>query len=670
MARRRKNVGKIKNFSHKMQAKLIAVFCVVMLLFLALMGRLVYLNYTKGSTYAKRVLAQQTYVSSVIPYRRGNITDRKGTLFATSERVYNLIFEPKTILLKEQYYKEPTLSALISVFGFSREELNQILTDRPSSLYVVLRKEVTYEERVAFQELCKENAYIKGVWFEVQYRRDYPQGTVASDLIGFTNAGDVGNGGLEGYYNKQLNGVNGREYGYFNSDLNLEETIKGAVNGYHLTTTLDADAQRAVERMIADYQEREGAENVGVILMDPDSGEIYVMASDKGYDPNNPRDLTGYYTEAEITAMSEEEKLDALNQIWRNFCISDAYEPGSTFKPFTVAACLEEAIVTQRKKFVCDGFETVGGRDIGCVKRSGHGDLSLKESIMVSCNDVMMQISRELGRTSFDRYQRLFGMGSRTGIDLQGEGYGLIFSEEDLNSQELATSSFGQSLTVTMIQMVCGFSSLINGGNYYQPHLMKELTNDAGLTVEEYTPVLVKKTVTKETSDFIKEALHATVAEGSAKKASALGYQVGGKTGTAEKFPREDENYVVSFLGYVGAERPEMVIYVVIDEPHVEDQTKCSSAMELASRIISEVCPILGVYPSEPIEDGDTGAKDNADNPGGNPASDGGADGENGTEDNTDNQAGDPANTGSADGEDGEDGENGMEDDTNNPIED
>lgn len=592
-----------KPFTMKMQSKLVFVFCVVVVFFLVLVGRLIYLNETKGVGYAKQVLSQQTYVSSVIPYQRGNITDRKGTLFATSEKKYNLVVEPKTILSKEDYYKEPTLSALVSVFGFSREELEQILVDKPSSQYVILKKEVTYEEKMIFEELQSKstNGYVKGVWFEAQYKRVYPQGTVASDLIGFTSAGNVGNWGVEGYYNDQLNGTNGRRYGYFDAELNLEEIVKESVNGYNVTTTLDADAQRTVERIISEYMETEGAENVGVILMNPNTGEIYVMATDKGYDLNQPRDLSRYYTAEEIEAMTEEDKLNALNQIWRNYCISDSYEPGSTFKPFTVAATLEESVVGSMQLFTCDGSENIAGRAIGCVKREGHGEISLTDSLMVSCNDVMMQISSALGRKEFNRYQRLFGMGSRTGIDLQGEGYGLIFTEEQLNPQELATSSFGQGLTVTMLQMVTGFSSLINGGYYYQPHVMKELTTDAGLLVEEYEPVLMKKTVSADTSDYIRHALYETVANGTARRAQTPGYQVGGKTGTAEKQPRGKDNYVISFLGYVGLEDPEVVVYVVLDEPHVPDQTKCYSAMYMASQIISEVCPILGVYPTEPI---------------------------------------------------------------------
>lgn len=587
-----------------MQAKLVLVFCVIMVLFLVLMGRLIYLNETKGSTYAKRVLSQQTYVSSVIPYKRGNITDRKGTVLATSEKVYNLIMEPKTILSKAEYYKNPTLEALTGVFGLDRGDLERILVEKPSSLYVVLRKEVTYEEKVAFEQAAdaNEDNYVQGVWFEEQYLRTYPLGTVGSDLIGFTSAGNVGNWGVEGYYNSELNGINGRRYGYFDSELNLDENVKNAVNGYNVITTLDADAQRAVEKIIDEYMAVEGAKNVGVILMNPNNGEIYAMASDKGYDLNNPRDLSRYYTEEEIELMTPEEQLEKLNAIWRNYCISDSYEPGSTFKPYTVAACLEEHVVGNQMMFICDGHEMVGGRAIGCVKRTGHGELSLTNSLMVSCNDVMMQISAALGRTEFNRYQRQFGMGSKTGIDLQGEGSGLIFTEEQLNSQELATSSFGQGLTVTMIQMVSGFSSLINGGSYYQPHIMKELTTDAGLTVEEYTPVLVKKTATAATSEFLREALYATVAEGTAKKAQAPGYLVGGKTGTAEKHPRGQGNYVLSFIGFVNPEHPDVVIYVVIDEPNVEDQTKCSSATVMASEIISKVCPILGVYPTEPIE--------------------------------------------------------------------
>lgn len=594
---------RIKIFTRKMQASLVLVFCVILLVFCGLGVRLFILFNEDGERYQKRVLSQNTYISNEIPYKRGDITDRKGTLLATSEKEYNLIIDPKTILSNEAYFKEPTLKILCDVYGFEYKELNEIITTRPDSQYYVLKKNLSFEEKTAFDDAKAEDTtgYIRGVTFEEQYNRVYPQGSLASDVVGFTYSGNTADWGVEGYYCDELNGTNGRRYGYFDSELRLDETVKEAINGHNVVLTLDSDMQRVVEKIVKEYNETEGADNVGVLVMNPNNGDILAMYSTVDYDLNDPRDLSKYYSADQIDKMNDEEQLKALNAIWRNFCVSDGYEPGSTYKPFTVAACLEEKTTGKDWVYTCDGGETVAGTHIGCVKRTGHGDITLTESLMFSCNDVMMQISSVLGRDSFYKYNKLFGIGGRTGIDLPGESLGLGFTEEQLNPQELATSSFGQGQTVTMIQMASGFSSLINGGYYYRPHVMKEITNDAGLTVESYDKILIRKTVTKDTSDFIRHALYETVEEGTAKKAKARGYKVGGKTGTAEKQPRGDGNYVVSFMGFAPYDAPEAVVYVIIDQPHVEDQTKCTSASVLAGKIIEEGFPILGIYPTEPI---------------------------------------------------------------------
>lgn len=640
---------KIKQLTYKMQAKLLLVFCAFTALLIAVAIRLAFIDYTKGDTYQKRVLSQQTYVSNTVPFKRGSITDRKGTPLAYSEESYKLIFEPKTINADREAYEEATTTALGECFGIPTETIQSRMTNNEYSMYVVLSQNVTYEQKQEYEtyveqwreerkkyekelsELNKKEEKegltpqeqrrqivlqdevkkdITGIWFETQYQRVYPYSTLASQVLGFSNSSNNGINGLEEYYNDVLNGTNGREYGYFNASGALEVTEIEARNGYNLVSTIDADAQMMVEQMIADYQKTEGAENVGIIIMNPNNGEIYVMATNRPYDLNNPGDLKAYYTDAEWSSFqTPQEVSDAQNAVWRNFCVSDNYEPGSTFKPFTVAACLEEDTVSENNYFTCDGHELAGGYTIHCVKRSGHGNISLKQSLEFSCNDVMMQISRNLGRTEFARYQSIFGLGTRTGIDLPAEAYGIIYDEEGLNASELATCSFGQGITVSMVQMAAGFSSLVNGGYYYRPHMVKSITNDAGLAVQTVEPDLIRKTVTRQTSEFIKDAVYGVVTEGTAKKAQAEGYLVGGKTGTAQKLETDENgrlyrsvtNYVLSFIGCVPADNPEAVIYVVLDQPHVEDQTACTSASVLASRITSEVLPVLGIYPTEPI---------------------------------------------------------------------
>ena len=610
----RENIKKIgRPITYKMQDKIIWLFFIFFAFFIGVAGRLFYIDSHDGDRYTKQALSQQTYITNELPYRRGTITDRKGVVLAESDKLYNLILEPAVVLSNEGKYTDRTLALIEKHFGLEDKDLRQILEDSPDSYYKVLLKEVSYDDMKSFKDEALADELVEGYSFEEVYKRDYPLKDVASHVIGYTNDGNDGTWGIEQYYNSELNGRNGKSYGYFNSEKQLTETVLDPKNGLNVVSTIDADVQAVCQKIIQQYMKEEGAENVGILVMDPNNGEIFAMASDKEFDLNNPRDLTAFYSDSEIASMKADGTTEnALNKIWRNYCISDMYEPGSTFKPFTVSACLDEKAVAENSWYTCDGGEQVADTLIHCVNRNGHGNISLEQSLEFSCNDVMMQISRKLGRTEFARYQSLFGLGSKTGIDLPGEAVGMIYDEEHLNPVELATSSFGQGVSVTMLQMAAGFSSIMNGGTYYKPHIVKELTNDAGLSAEKLEPVILKKTVSAETSDFIKNALYKTVEEGTGKKARVKGYKIAGKTGTAQKIDkdengnsvRSDVNYVVSFIGCAPYDNPQAVVYVVIDEPHVELQQNCASASVLAGRVIKQTFPLLGIYPDE-----------NADNP-------------------------------------------------------
>ncbi len=591
----------IKKFTSKMQASLLLVFCIVLTCFGILLVRLVKINTENDGSYERRVLAQQTYVSNAIPYKRGDILDRNGTKLATSEKVYNMILDP-AIMLEKAEYKEPTIAALTECFGVTAEEVNAVLEEKPESHYVIMKdyKGLSYEQVTQFKEKQNEkDSNIKGVWFEVEYVRRYPLNNVGSIVVGFTQKGDanIGTWGIEEYYNEELSGTNGREYGYFDAELNLERNVKPAINGYNIISTIDANVQAIVEKHVEKYLDEVGAENMAVLLMNPQNGEIYSMVSNYSFDLNNPRDLSAFYSKEELKAMPIEDQSAALSKLWRNYCISNAYEPGSTFKPFTVAAALDEAIATGKSSYVCNGFDVVADKRIKC--NATHNTINLKQSLMYSCNVAMMNIVRTMGKSTFSDYINLFGFGTKTGIDLPGEANGIIYGEEKLNPVELATASFGQANTVTMIQMAAGFSSLINGGKYYKPHIVKQIENESGAVVETVEPILVKETVSKETSDKIRKYLYATVEDGTAAPAGVKGYEIGGKTGTAEKLPRAAKNYLVSFIGFTPVEEPKVVVYVIIDQPHVEEQDHSSYATEFASQIMEEVLPFLGVYPAE-----------------------------------------------------------------------
>ncbi len=591
----------LKRFKLFMKHKLLFVFGIIILLMCGLIARLIYLNNADGERYAKRVLSQQSYVSTSLPYQRGSILDRNNTVIATSKKVYNVILDPK-VLLTDEDNVNPTIEALCQVFTeLDALELQRVLTDNATSSYVILLKKQEYELIAHFEELQKESKKIKGVWFEEEFERVYPYDSLASHVIGYTSAGDVGTWGIEQFYNSTLNGTNGRIYGYYDSELNLTRTVKPAVNGKTIVSTIDIYVQQLVEQHIDTFMDEVGAENVGVVVANPNNGEIYAMASNNGFNLNSPFDLSRYYTDVEQASMSEDDKMNALNKMWRNFCISDTYEPGSTFKPFTVAAGLEENVITPNSEFTCNGYSMVGGWRIKC--NNTHGHVTLAQSLMKSCNPALMEIGNRLGRDEFRVYQDRFNFGKKTGIDLPGEATGILLDKSELNVTELATSSFGQTFNVSMVQMLAGFSSLINGGYYYQPTIVKEIIDEHGVIVDDKDPIVLNETVSANTSEFLQEALYLTVEEGTAKPAQVTGYLVGGKTGTAQKFPRADKKYVVSFIGCVPADDPQVVIYVVIDEVHDEEKKASSSvATALTSQILKDILPLLDIYPDGEIE--------------------------------------------------------------------
>lgn len=625
MAGKRRGGKKIAKFSKKMQKKLVVLFVIIALLLLGLIVRLMYIEHTSGKKYEKKVLSQQKYDSTVIPYQRGNITDCKGTILATSVDVYNVILDCK-VLNSDSADIDPTIDALITCFPQLNEtDLRNLITDKPKSQYNVLAKKLSYEEIQAFEDMqaaeketsdkkssdAEKKGKINGVWFEKEYQREYPYGSLASAVVGFTTSGNLGMNGVENSYNSVLNGTNGREYGYLNSDSNFEKTVIDAQNGNDVTLTIDANIQKIVEDKIAAFEEeyrdaaREGAgsKHVGVIVMNPQNAEVLAMANYPNYDSSNPRDLSAYYTQEEIDAMDDDAELDALNQLWSNFCITYTYEPGSTVKPFTVACGLDTGTLDPNRTFICDGYETISGHDIHCVNTNGHGLETVEDALKNSCNDALMQMSYDIGPENFSKYQQIFGFGTKTNIDLPGEARtdSLIYTEDQLSTINLATNSFGQNFNVTMIQVASAFCSIVNGGNYYQPHVVKKITDENGNVIQEDNGTLLKKTVSSSTSELLKQYLYATVSDGTGKYAKVPGYSMGGKTGTAQKLPRGQGNYLVSFIGFAPVDNPQLLVYVVVDEPNAEEEFHSTFAQEIAKGIFEETLPYLNIYPDEDI---------------------------------------------------------------------
>ena len=622
-----------RKFTIKMQKKLVVLFIAVLLAFAGLFYQLYRISRDNGEQYKKQVLSQQRYDSTTIPYKRGTILDANGSVLATSEKVYNVILDSVAISEKEEYL-EPTLSALQREFGIDTASIRDYIEkNKETSRYHVLAKRLSYSEISDFLDMQnEEGSQIKGIWFDEEYKRVYPGNSLACDVIGFTTADNRGNYGLEEYYNDVLSGIPGREYGYLNDDSDLERKTIAAEDGNSLVTTIDANIQSIVEKYLLKYNEEykdnfhpgNGAENVGCIIMKVDSGEILAMANYPNFDLNDTRNTdtlmgmplldekgnkTGeYLTEENMDVLDDEEMLyQHLDALWKNYCISSTYEPGSVAKPFTVAAGVESGKITGTETYNCEGSLEIGGWPIRCHNRYGDGLLTVQEGIERSCNVVMMKIGQAMGTDTCVKFQHIFNFGLKTNIDLQGEARtaSLIYTKDTMGSTEMATNTFGQSFNVTMIQMITGFCSLINGGYYYEPHMVSKIVSPSGATVQNIEPRVLKQTISEDTSDMIREYCNTVVTgeHGTGKTARPAGYMIGGKTGTAETLPRKNGQYVVSFMGYAPADDPQIAIYVVVDRPNVQYQDDAKFATRIVRGILTEVLPYMGIFMTEELSD-------------------------------------------------------------------
>ena len=636
--------GGVKRFTISMQRKLVVLFAGVLLAFIALGVRLFLINRDNGQIYTMQVLSQQAYENQTIPFKRGKIMDCKGTVLADSQLVYNVIVDSKQILEKDVYL-EPSLDALESL-GINRNRIREYITNHPSSQYYIALKNLSHQDRKDYLDKVEagiaqekksripaaQRVYsnIKGIWFESGYARFYPHGDLACNVLGFSGSGNVGTGGLEEYYNDTLNGIVGRKYGYLDEGLNMEQTMIEAKDGNNLVLTLDANIQSIVQKCLQQHEDRyrdkahsgNGSNNVGCIVMDVNSGEVLAMAGTPFYDLNKPSDLAAlvgmpkldandeptdsYLSYTDLLVMSDEDKPRYLNALWSNFCVSEYYEPGSTAKPFTVAMGLDTGAVSDSDEYYCGGYKMIDGFKIQCHTREGDGWLSTGEAVEYSCNVALMEMVEKIGKENFTKYQNVYNFGLKTGIDLADEARTDQFvSDSTMTDSMLATNSFGQNFDVTMIQMLSGFCSLINGGNYYEPHVVSRITSASGTTLKTIEPRVIKKTVSESTSALIREYTRMVVEghDGTGITARPAGYRIGGKTGTAETLPRGNDEYIVSFIGYAPVEDPQIACYVVVDRPNVYVQDNPMYATAIFRNIMQEVLPYKGIYMTEPVTD-------------------------------------------------------------------
>lgn len=669
----------VQKFTIGMKKKLVVLFMLVLLAFAGLGARLISITTNNGKEYEKKVLSQQQYDSRSIAYKRGSILDCNESTLAWSEKVYDLILNAN-VLVSEEEKIEPTLNALNKFFskqmsanGIDLKWIQDYVQKNPDKKYYILAKKLSYDEIKGFQDYASKEK-LKGVYFEDNYIRKYPENTLASDVIGFTSADGVGQWGLEKQYNDILGGVEGREYGHLDDDLKLERTTIPAIDGNSIVTSIDSHLQSVVEKYLNVFNEENkgkarpgnGAMNVGCIMTNINTGEILAMASYPNFDLNNPWDASKLVGMPELRVIQEdikdedgnikkhkgeveqvkdekenpvyitqeradefnnsdspelyEQKVTNLQRLWKNFCVSDTYEPGSVSKPLTVAIGLDSGKITGNETYNCGGYLEVGGHKIHCHNTGGDGLISVQQGIQKSCNVAMMYVAQATGIHIFSQYQKNLGLGLKTNIDLPGEPFTdtdvMIHRENGENSKDgqvvmvpadLATYSFGQGYNCTMIEMITAFNSLINGGKFYQPHVVKKILSSSGSTIKNIEPRLLKQTVSDSTSKKIIEYCNTVTQEGgTGTTAVPIGYRIGGKTGTAEMSingRRDKKNYVVSFMGYAPADKPEISIYVVVDRPNTVAQDNARFATVIVKNILTEALPYLGYPMTEEISE-------------------------------------------------------------------
>lgn len=580
--------------------------------FALMFGRVLYMKVVHGAEYEAAAKNQQINRYDItIPPNRGSILDRNNQVLAISTTVYNVALDSLQLAEVAQQYpeeQEKTLTTLCEYFPeLDYNTLKQYVTINPETGELYMNNHWKYLvkgiERSVKEELEAMN--LKGVYFEKSSKRSYPLNSSACHLVGFTR-GDA-QWGLEGYYNSYMEGTPGRSFILYNGADSVVHQDYDAKDGDTIITTIDYNIQKIAEEVVAETAAEWPAKNVAAMVMDPYTGEVYAMAESHSFDLNNPNEIPEWETDTKYTEnwdqLSSEEQLEYLNTMWKNFCVSDTYEPGSIFKPMLVAAALEEGVITPNSTFQCNGYTDIGGYRIKCHLVSGHGNINVEQIMAQSCNMGVIQIANLLGADKFYEYQREFGFGDYTGIDLPGEAAGQLHSKESIGPTELATMSFGQTFNCTSIQVIAAFSSLINGGNLVKPHVVSQIVDADGNVVLENDTEVVRRVISEKTSAYMRTALKATVENGLAKKLQIDGYSIGCKTGTAEQGSRtNDDLWALSNMSYFPAENPKYIVFTVINQPsdYVEG---VQTPTPMTKKLIEGIIKYDNLEPTQPVED-------------------------------------------------------------------
>ena len=540
-----------KTFNRK---KVMIVFVAVFFIMMFLIGRLVYLMIFCSEYYGNK--AENLHERERdIKAARGKLLDANGTVLATNKSVCTI-----SVIHNQIEEPEKVIEMLVRELGIP-EETARKRVEKVSSIERV-------KTNVAKETGDAIRAYgLSGVKVDEDYKRYYPYGTLASKVLGFTGADNQGILGLEVKYDEYLQGTNGKILTLTDARgieiENAGESRLEPVNGYDLCLSLDRNIQMYCEQAAKKVCTKKSADSVSVIVMYPQNGELMAMVNYPEFDLNDPFTLVGDTGES----VSAEEKQNLLNKMWRNQCISDTYEPGSTFKIITAAAALEEGVVKLDDAFFCPGYKIVEDRRIRCARTTGHGAETFETGIMNSCNPVFMELGERLGAENFAGYFKQFGLLSKTNIDLPGEAGTIMHKTENIGPVELATISFGQSFQITPIQLVTTVSSIINGGTRVTPHFGVSVQDADGNTVKTFSYETHENICTAETSETMRYLLEKVVSEGTGKNAKIEGFSIGGKTATSQTLPRSDHKYISSFLGFAPADNPQVLVLVVINNP-------------------------------------------------------------------------------------------------------
>lgn len=536
--------------------KILIMFLAVFFMSMFLIGRLVYLMIFCSEYYGQK--AENLHERERdIKAARGRILDVNGTVLATNKSVCTI-----SVIHSQIEEPEAVIQALVKELGLNEEDVRKRVEKVSSIERIKTNVDKETGDRI--------RAYgLSGIKVDEDYKRYYPHDTLASTVLGFTGADNQGIVGLEVKYDEYMQGTNGKILTLTDARgieiENAGESRMEPVNGNDLYISLDVNIQRYCEQAAQKAYIRKNADRVSVIVMNPQNGEIMAMVNYPEYNLNDPFTLTD--TSVDTALLTTEEKQDLLNQMWRNPCISDTYEPGSTFKIITATAALEKGVVSLTDQFYCPGYKTVEDRRIRCAKTSGHGAETFETAIMNSCNPAFIEIGERIGTEDFYKYFRQFGLLQKTNIDLPGEAATIMHKQENVGAVELATISFGQSFQITPIQLVTTVSSIINGGTRVTPHFGVEVRDSEGNLVETLEYETTEGICSEETSETMQYLLEKVVSEGGGKNARIEGYSIGGKTATSQTLPRSEHRYISSFLGFYPADDPQVIVLAIIDNP-------------------------------------------------------------------------------------------------------